>query len=147
MPPQPGLPAHDHDCGEGDCGLLYSLYKDIDLPQVHIKVPLLCLIFSLFSLFGSLKSLFCSNRSRVLDLDREFKCARGILPCSAGTPCSVLQVTCLNEQSEGSCRSVFKPWDQRTCFSSAPLKSCLDDDAELLLHIPCVLNLCPNRTT
>jgi hypothetical protein len=34
MPPQPGLPTHDHDCDEGDCGVLYSLYKEIDLPQV-----------------------------------------------------------------------------------------------------------------
>jgi hypothetical protein len=59
----------------------------------------------------------------------------------------VLQVTCLNEQSEGSCRSVFKAWDQRTCFSSEPLTSCLDDDAELLLHIPCALNLCLDHST
>jgi hypothetical protein len=35
MPPQPGLPVHDHDCGEGDCGVLYSLYKNIDLPRVQ----------------------------------------------------------------------------------------------------------------
>jgi hypothetical protein len=56
-----------------------------------------------------------------------------------------VQVSCLNEHSAGSCRSVFKPWEERTDFSGVPLQSCRDDAAELLLHIPCanpVLLLC-----
>lgn len=40
MPPQPGLPVHDHDCGEGDCGLAYSLYRDIDLPKVRFDTAM-----------------------------------------------------------------------------------------------------------
>jgi PITH domain len=57
-----------------------------------------------------------------------------------GGPLSALalvQVACLNEHSEGSCQRVFKPWGERTDFSGEPLKSCLDDEPELLLHIPC----------
>lgn len=33
MAPSDGVEAHDHDCDGSDCGLAYSLYKEIDLPQ------------------------------------------------------------------------------------------------------------------
>eukprot|EP00775_Hariotina_reticulata_P003144 gene3144-3421_t len=42
---------------------------------------------------------------------------------------------CLNEDIEGSCKNVFKPWAQRTQPTEQPLKSD-PDDPELLLHIP-----------
>jgi hypothetical protein len=45
------------------------------------------------------------------------------------------QVTCLNEDVDGSCRNVFKPWAQRTSPTEAPLRS-NEDDPELLIHIP-----------
>ena len=53
------------------------------------------------------------------------------------TTIAKVQVACLNEHSQGSCQRVFKPWHERTDFSGEPLMSCADDDAELLLHIPC----------
>lgn len=48
---------------------------------------------------------------------------------------SLLQVTCLNEAVDGSCKNVFKPWAERTTPTAIPLRSD-DDDPELLLHIP-----------
>lgn len=45
------------------------------------------------------------------------------------------QVRCLNEDVEGSCRNVFRPWDERTAPVAQPLRSDADDP-ELLLHIP-----------
>mmetsp|Transcript_21601 Transcript_21601/g.51582 ORF Transcript_21601/g.51582 Transcript_21601/m.51582 type:complete len:207 (-) Transcript_21601:219-839(-) len=45
------------------------------------------------------------------------------------------QVSCLNEALPGSCRNVFKPWNQRAEPTEQPLQS-NDDDPELLLNIP-----------
>eukprot|EP00887_Chlorella_sp_A99_P007810 scaffold20.g7810.t1 len=44
------------------------------------------------------------------------------------------RVRCLNEAVEGSCRGVFKPWEQR--LAEGPALASDDDDPELLLHIP-----------
>ena len=46
-----------------------------------------------------------------------------------------VQVSCLNEESQGSCKRVFKSWGERTNFTEDPLRSC-EGDEELLLHIP-----------
>ncbi|KAI8468825.1 MAG: galactose-binding domain-like protein [Monoraphidium minutum] len=45
------------------------------------------------------------------------------------------QVRCLNEEADGSCRAVFRPWEQRASAPAAPLRSD-PDDSELLLTIP-----------
>lgn len=45
------------------------------------------------------------------------------------------QVRCLNEDVDGSVRSVFKPWNDRLNPSEITLKSD-PDDCELLIHIP-----------
>eukprot|EP00892_Ulva_mutabilis_P007535 jgi/Ulvmu1/5153/UM021_0170.1 len=45
------------------------------------------------------------------------------------------RVACLNEQSQGSVKRIFRSWDQRTDVTGEPLRSC-DGDADLLLHIP-----------
>ena len=46
------------------------------------------------------------------------------------------QVSCLNEEEEGSARRVFKPWEQRSQPTlPRPLRSNLDDP-ELLIHVP-----------
>jgi hypothetical protein len=34
--PAGGLPCHDHDCADADCGVLYSLYTHIDTPRVRL---------------------------------------------------------------------------------------------------------------
>ncbi len=47
----------------------------------------------------------------------------------------LIQVTCLNEDVDGSCRNVFKPWTERITPTAVPLRS-NEDDPELLLHIP-----------
>lgn len=47
----------------------------------------------------------------------------------------MLQVACLNEDTDGGCKRIFKPWEERMDFSGEPLRSC-DGDPELLLHIP-----------
>lgn len=46
-----------------------------------------------------------------------------------------LQVRCLNEDVDGSCRNVFRAWGARTQPAEQPLRSDADD-CELLLHIP-----------
>ena len=45
------------------------------------------------------------------------------------------QVRCLNEASEGLCKTVFRPWEQRLDARGPFLRSD-DDDPELLLHVP-----------
>eukprot|EP00951_Prasinocladus_malaysianus_P047446 scaffold650490_cov34-Prasinocladus_malaysianus.AAC.1 len=45
------------------------------------------------------------------------------------------QVSCLNEEDQGSCKNVFKPWHERSTPTESPLRS-NDDDAELLIYIP-----------
>jgi hypothetical protein len=45
------------------------------------------------------------------------------------------QVRCLNEDAEGSCRNVFRPWEARTQPVAQPLRSDPDDE-ELLLTVP-----------
>jgi hypothetical protein len=57
------------------------------------------------------------------------------LPVPIQTIVAAAQVACLNEDSDGSCRRVFKPWSERMEFSGDPLRSCAGDP-ELLLHIP-----------
>jgi hypothetical protein len=54
--------------------------------------------------------------------------------CNAAHACCH-QIRCLNEDVEGSCRAVFRPWAQRTTPPVQPLRSD-PDDPELLLHIP-----------
>ena len=44
------------------------------------------------------------------------------------------QVRCLNEEAEGSCRHVFKPWHER--LQVGPALRSDEDDPELLLHVP-----------
>ncbi|KAH7622446.1 putative PITH domain-containing protein 1 [Nannochloris sp. 'desiccata'] len=46
-----------------------------------------------------------------------------------------IAVRCLNEAEDGSCRHIFKPWDQRLSTDGPSLLSD-DDDPELLLHVP-----------
>ena len=46
-----------------------------------------------------------------------------------------MQVRCLNEETEGSCRHIFRPWDQRLSTSGPVIRSD-PDDPELLLHVP-----------
>ncbi|KIZ03840.1 hypothetical protein MNEG_4118 [Monoraphidium neglectum] len=46
-----------------------------------------------------------------------------------------MTVRCLNEDAEGSCRNVFRPWEARTQPVAQPLRSDPDDE-ELLLTVP-----------
>lgn len=48
---------------------------------------------------------------------------------------SFSNVMCFNEQTPGSCRNVFRPWQQRLDPQAEPLRS-NDDDPELLLVVP-----------
>ncbi|KDD71474.1 hypothetical protein H632_c4952p0, partial [Helicosporidium sp. ATCC 50920] len=44
-------------------------------------------------------------------------------------------VRCLNEEVEGSCRHVFKPWSDRLQRTGPVLKS-QPEDTDLLIHVP-----------
>lgn len=44
-------------------------------------------------------------------------------------------MTCLNEAVPGSCRAVFRPWEQRLQVRGPTLQS-QEDDPELLLYVP-----------
>ena len=46
-----------------------------------------------------------------------------------------MQVQCLNEAIQGTCKEVFKPWSKRLEPSDPPLES-NENDPELLLHVP-----------
>jgi hypothetical protein len=43
-------------------------------------------------------------------------------------------IRCLNEQLDGSCKNVFRPWSERLSPVSTPLRS-NEDDTELLIHV------------
>ena len=45
-----------------------------------------------------------------------------------------MQTTCLNEARPGSCRNIFRAWEQRLDAVEFPLESEIDDP-ELLLHV------------
>ena len=103
-----GCCAHDHDCEELDCGGTWTLNKYIDLSKV-------CMFLNLY--FVTINHLHVRNGASLITNNE-----------------SSMQTTCLNEAQPGSCKNVFRAWDQRLDPVECPLESEIDDP-ELLLHV------------
>jgi hypothetical protein len=121
--------SHDHDCEAADCGPAYSLYKHID--QGHVSCGQPC------AARGQAGAASLCTPPAVAGRRTSAVCGCPHPPaCLAPhTPHTTHQIRCLNEDVEGSCRNVFKPWGVRSQPTPQPLRSDADDP-ELLLHIP-----------
>lgn len=119
MPVFQGCCAHDHDCEAQDCSSAWSLYKHIDIQRVRrrgdgsqkCRAAVHCSAAGKAG--GQRRQGWHGGTAVAWVVQHQQRGQRETWHEPFHPPASALQVRCLNEAVEGSCRKVFKPWHQR----------------------------------